>query len=224
MPPIWRVGDFDHAGRRFVNCFSKRLHSEVKGWGGNGLGGATAWLAQLQDCYKEVIAENSRISAAKRLTLCKKREGACDLTLSKVFLTSHPNMQKVVAAVHRVVGARVGGEPPGVVVHLILLPFYRLYGFWGSKVYLSDAALAAAKEVWQIFAHARKNIGWVPATWVHWVACYFGVFLSRYHNRYMFSTIPSEKKHSAFKLELGHVLRGWSITDQFTRDGVCGIS
>ena len=77
----------------------------------------------------------------------KKKEGAFDLTSSKVFLTSQANMQKVVAAVRQVVGAENGGEPAGVVVHCILVAFYRLYGFWRSKVYLSDAALAATKEV-----------------------------------------------------------------------------
>ena len=67
MPPIWRVGDFNHAILRILNCSSKRLHSEVKGWGGNGLEGAKACLAQLQDCNKEVLAEDSPIPAAERL-------------------------------------------------------------------------------------------------------------------------------------------------------------
>ena len=148
------------------------------GWGGNGSEGAKTCLAQLQDSYKEVIAEASRIPAAERLAPRKKKEGAFDLTSSKVFLTSHPNMQKVVAAVRQVVGAQIGGEPAGVVVHRILLAFYRLYGFWRSKVYLSDAALAAAKEVQQTFAQEWKKTGWVPVTWVHWAACHSGVFLS----------------------------------------------
>ena len=97
----------------------------------------------------------------------KNKEGAFALTSRKVFLTSHPNMQQVVAAVCHVVGAQIGGEPAGVVVHRILLAFYRLYGFWGSKVYLSDAAFAAAKEVQQTFAQEWKKTGWVPWTWVH---------------------------------------------------------
>ena len=94
VPPIRRVGDFNHASLRILNCFSKRLHSEVKGWERNGLEGAKACLAQLQDCYKEVIVEASRIPAAERLASDKKKEGAFDLTSSKVFLTSHPNMQR----------------------------------------------------------------------------------------------------------------------------------
>ena len=36
VPPIRRVGDFNYASLRILNCFSKRLRSEVKGWGGNG--------------------------------------------------------------------------------------------------------------------------------------------------------------------------------------------
>ena len=129
VPLIRRVGDFNHASLRILNCFSKRLHTEVKGWGGNGLEGAKACLPQPQDCFKEVIAEASRIPAAQRLAPRKKKEGPFDLTSSKAFLTSHPNMQKVVAAVCQVVGAQIGGEPAGVVVHRILLAFYQLYGF-----------------------------------------------------------------------------------------------
>ena len=58
---------------------------------------------------------------------------------------------------HQVVGAQIGGEPAGVVVHRILLAFYRLYGFWRSKVYLSDAALAAAKEVQQSLQESGRK-------------------------------------------------------------------
>ena len=115
----------------------------------------------------------------------------------------------------------MGGEPAGVVVHRILLALYRLYGFWRSKVYLSDAALAAAKEVQRTFAHEWKKTGWVPWTWVHWAACHLGVFLNRYCSLYMFYTIPTEKKNSAFKLHLGHLFRGWSITRPiYTRRGL----
>ena len=39
----------------------------MKGWGENGLDGAKTCLAQLQDCYKEVITEASRIPAAEKL-------------------------------------------------------------------------------------------------------------------------------------------------------------
>ena len=121
-------------------------------------------------------------------------------------------MQRVVATVHHVVRARFRDKPAGVVVHRISLAFYCLYGFWRSKVYLSDVALAAAKEVQQTFAQAWKSTSWVPRTWVHLVACHSGVFLSRYPSLYMFSTIPTEKKKSAIKLDLGHLFRGWSIT------------
>ena len=77
----------------------------MKGLGGNGLDGTKACLAQLQDYYKEVIADVSRIRAAERLAARKKKAGAFDVTSSRVFLTSHPNMQKVGAAVRQVVGA-----------------------------------------------------------------------------------------------------------------------
>ena len=82
MPPIRRVGDFTHASLRILNCFSNRLHSEVKGLGGNGLEGATACLANLQDCYKDVMAEVSHIPASERLGPRKKKEGTFDLTSS----------------------------------------------------------------------------------------------------------------------------------------------
>ena len=151
----------------------------MKGCWKNGLQGAKACLAELQDCHKEVIVEASRIPAAERLAARKKKKGGFDLTSSKVFLTSHPNMQKVVAAVRQVVGSQIGGEPADVVVHRILLAFYRLYRFWRSKVYLSHAALAAAKEVQQTFAHEWKKSGWVPGTWVHWAACHSGACLPK---------------------------------------------
>ena len=47
VPPIRRVGGFNHS-LSILGCFSKRLHSEVKGWGGNGLDSAKTCLAQLQ--------------------------------------------------------------------------------------------------------------------------------------------------------------------------------
>ena len=106
-------------------------------------------------------------------------------------------------------------------MHRILLAFYRLYGFWRSKVYLSDAALAAAKEVQHpLQGSGRKK--WLGSWDMGALAtCHFGVFLSRYRSLYMFSTIPTEKKNSAFKLDLGHLFRGWSITRPiYTRRGL----
>ena len=92
-------------------------------------------------------------------------------------------------------------------------------------MYLSDAVLAAAKKVQQPFAKERKKTGWVPGTWVHWTACHSGVSLSRYRSLAMFSTIPFEKKDSAFKLDLGHLFRGWSITQRiYTRLGLLHLA
>ena len=99
------------------------------------------------------------------------------------------------------------------VLWCILLAFYRYMAFGDDQSsILSDAALAATKEVQKTFAQERKKTGWVPGTWVHWAACHSGDFLSRYRSLYMFATIPTEKKNSAFKLDLGHLFRGWSIT------------
>ena len=98
--------------------------------------------------------------------------------------------------------------------------FYMVFGDQ-IKVYLSDASLAAAKEVQQTFAQEWEKTGWVPGTWVHWAACHSSVFLSRYRSLYMFSTIPAEKKNSAFKPDLGHYFRGWCITRPiYTRRGL----
>ena len=98
----------------------------------------------------------------------------------------------------------------GCLRHRTLLSFYRSYGFWRSKVHLSDIAFAATKEAQQSFAQAWENTGWVPRTWVHRAACN-PVILSGYSNLYIFSITSTEKGNSAFKLELGHLLCGWSI-------------
>ena len=53
-------------------------------------------------------------------------------------------------------------------------------------MYLSDAALAAAKKVQQTFAQEWKKTGWVPGTWVHWATGHSRVFLSGYRCLYSF--------------------------------------
>ena len=88
-------------------------------------------------------------------------------------------------------------------------------------MYLSDATLAAAKEVQQSLQESGRKKWLGSWAWVHWATCHFGVFLSRYRSLYMFSTIPTVKKNSAFKLDLGHLFRQWSITRPiYTRRGL----
>ena len=74
MPQIRRVGDFNHAYLWILNCFSKRLPSELNGWGENGLEGVKGCLAQLQDCYKEVIVEASRVLTVAGSPPARKRK------------------------------------------------------------------------------------------------------------------------------------------------------
>ena len=102
--------------------------------------------------------ETSCIPAAERLASGRKKKSAFDLSSRKVFITLHPSMQKVVGTVRQVVWAKIGGEPGVVVVHRILLAFYRLYGFWRSQLYLIDAALAIANEVQLTFAQEWSKL------------------------------------------------------------------
>ena len=57
---------------------------------------------------------------------------------------------------------------------------------------------------------AWRSLQWKASVWVHWVVCHSSFF--RYRNLYCFSSIPTERRHSLFKMDLRHCYLGYSMS------------
>ena len=59
---------------------------------------------------------------------------------------------------------------------------------------------------------AWKSLQWKASVWVHLVVCHSTFYIETYRNLYIFSSIPTERRHSVFKLDLRHCYLGYSMS------------
>ena len=55
------------------------------------------------------------------------------------------------------------------------------------------------------------SLGWKPALWVHWVCAHSSYYIKQHSNLYVFSSLPTERRHQGFKLDLRHAFQGWKV-------------
>ena len=59
------------------------------------------------------------------------------------------------------------------------------------------------------FGEAWRAAGWVPTVWVHWLVCHSTALMTHHASLYIFSSIPSERRHQGFKRDMRHSFLGW---------------
>ena len=45
-----------------------------------------------------------------------------------------------------------------------------------------------------------KLMGWKATAWSHWTVCHSGRFVQKYRKNYFFSSVPTERRNSAYKV------------------------
>ena len=95
---------------------------------------------------------------------------------------------------------------------LLLLALHGIYGLWRRKDKLPPASISAYREHIDTFRQCWIALGWKPAVWVHWLCAHSVFFFIEQHaNLYVFSSLPVERRHQGFKLDLRHAFQGWKI-------------
>ena len=61
------------------------------------------------------------------------------------------------------------------------------------------------------FYAKRSAYTWKPTVWVHWLCAHSGYNVEKYANLYSHSSLPTERRHQGFKLDLRHAFQGWKV-------------
>ena len=72
--------------------------------------------------------------------------------------------------------------------------------------------MAQHDHLTKTFSEAWKAFQWKPTIWVHWVCAHSTFFIARSRTLYIFSSVPTEKRHQYFKLDPKHCFHGWRLS------------
>ena len=136
-----------------------------------------------------------------------------NIATTQVFLTTSAREAKLVTQVEGHLGVvRVNGEPVGPPFHAFLRSLLSALTFmnkwWRSKEGFQWQQYAIAVEQ---FALPPRALGWKPAVWLHWVCCHSTELARLYGNFFIFSTIPTERRHVSWKMDIRHSFQGWKL-------------
>lgn len=212
IPTDRRVGDYVHAACRICCAIQKRVGANVSQWvrEGDGRGAVGA----LQDLWGEFSQEAKRIPVSERVAQRPTSEKQFDLTSARMFLENSTWQMKLVNTLREYYPDRTveGGKlKVYTVIQSLLFSVARLHKIWRTKTLLTpeevDMAEAAAKKVGECW----KALQWRATTWVHWTVAHSAFYTRKYRTIYFFSSIPTEYRNSAFKVELKNSFRGWAL-------------
>ena len=93
----------------------------------------------------------------------------------------------------------------------MLLAVTHLHTLWKKMIYSSDVEVEEAERWAKKLGQCWKLIGWKAPVWVHWTVCHSGWFERKYRTMYFFSSVPTVRRISGYKVHVQNSLRGWSV-------------
>ena len=207
VPVSQRVGDYVHCASRIVNAILKRLAQHAPAPARGDLGRLIQGLVDDLACVPIIDRMYSRY----------KRQGTLDLSQSRFFIMSEERISGLVALVERYAsGISLTFNSKAlsyhVVVRILLTSLHKLHNLWHCHSYFTDEQLAQYDAHILTFQKAWVALKWKPTIWVHWTIAHSSFFVHKYRSLYLFSSIPSEKRHQSFKQDLRHCFQGWKLS------------
>ena len=95
-----------------------------------------------------------------------------------------------------------GDDVVWVVVDVWLRNYTSRYGLWKELVPLTAAQISAARAYTAELGECWVKMGSESSRWVHCVVAHYAAKLRRYETLYIFSSIPSERRHNPFKVAM----------------------
>ena len=171
-------------------------------------------IGRLEDVWGDLLQASRNIPEADRVALCPTKKDAFDLTSAQVFLDDTQYQQRVVDLLKEYYPnckAPNGAIKVYTVVPTMLLALTHLHTVWRKKDYHSDVDVEEAERWAKKLGQCWKLMGWKATVWVHWTVCHSGWFVRKYRTMYVFSSVPTERRNSAYKVHLQNSFRGWSV-------------
>ena len=221
VPCSHRVGDYVHGACRIVNAVFKRCQTVCSGLGYRG----QAPARELRLLVSEITHEAAQIPVAERLAPRKTKLGAFDLTTARIFLEGPAYRRRVVSVLQEHLGdVEVAGTLLWVGVNSILSTLAYMHSIWRTKDFYTDAQVALYRSAARKFSKDWQHLQWKFTPWTHWLCAHSAFFVATHRNMFIFSSIPTEYKNKAFKRDLSHCFRGWSLSrPYYTKRGLTHV-
>ena len=84
---------------------------------------------------------------------------------------------------------------------------------WCLKTILTTAEVVQYRADVDKFRAAWEGLRWKPAVWVHWVCAHSTYFVQTNRTLFGFSSIPTERRHQRFKLDLRITCQAFKYRD-----------
>ena len=195
-----RIGDYAHAGCRVTNAFKKRL-TETITTSTVGVVGVRRIASDFAEIWSTLFADVKHVAPADRLSQRTTEAGQLDIGTSMLFLTDPKNHIRIVHGLrNHFPNTMFGGVLLWTLIEVLLL--------WRQKTPLTNCQVQEAKTHCLKIGEAWLQLGWKSTPWVHWTVAHCGTVLQKYCNLYLFSSIPAERRHTAFKLAVKSSMRG----------------
>ena len=217
IDPDRRIGDYVHATARIANILLSRLE-----------GVNAAMTSVVRDIRSSLSIEASQVSVEDRIGWRPRTPNQIDLTQAKIFMDNLDYHRKIVDSVRKNVPVPVLYKSDQVGLHIlvqILLTLFRkLRAFWQQRTFLTSADIKMYTSHALEFGIAWSACGWKSTLWVHWLVEHSPILVQKWRNIACFSSIPTEYRHRAFKLDIQHSFLGNKLTRPlFARRGFAHV-
>jgi hypothetical protein len=216
IDPERRVGDYVHATHRIVNGVVKCLIGTA--------GGFPGWAGAVKDVIIQARQDVAKVPIAERIAPRPTKADSLDMTASQVFLRDTRFHQRLVSIAREYANqsawpclVQVGARRMGAWVALQCLfhDLGEMFRVWSAKHWLSDEEVTKYAKYCRRFGEVWVGFGWKPTTWVHWAVAHSTFLVDRWRSIYVFCSIPTERRHCGFKMDIRHCFQGWKLTKPY---------
>ena len=172
----------------------------------------------LRSVVQSVMQATAHISSETRDAPRPTKDGDFDLAGGRWFAGDQTKHAKLVQLIQWHVGPHervaVAGTsiPLHAVIHRMLLSLWYMEKYWSNKIGLTNKVLESYRRVVGQFAIDWRALQWHPTVWVHWTCVHSRWFAAEYHNFYIFSGIPTERRNVESKIDIRHSFSGYEIS------------
>ena len=206
IPPQRRIGDMAHAACRVTSCVLNRLMGDQR------VLACPALVKQIRELIVAVNQDAAKIPSDTRLAP-QRTTGCLDITSTQVFIgvTSKRPIELALLCKRHLGVVPVGthGSFDALLLRVLMALQY-MNRCWKAKEGLKgNETVAGYRGAVEQFASGFVALGWQPAVWLHWVCVHSVAVATAWKHFYLFSSIPTERRHQEYKLDIRHSCQAW---------------
>ena len=175
-------------------------------------------MRDLNDFRRKLAWDAEQLPLADRYAPRLTKPGEMDLTAARLFVIKEEYHTQLIALLRKHLGSITIPWEAGrdvlahVAVGLLLKGLHVIHTLWCQKTLLTNEDLALYDRHLGNVRKAWNAFKWKVSPWVHWLLAHSSIFVHKYRNMFVFSSIPSEMRHKPFKMDVRHTFLGGKRT------------